>query len=149
MQGLVCPEGPSMTVGVSSESGKNHFFLSRKRTYFPGPLLTPLGIGIGIRYWWVCLNAIGWKEMRTWLDSVGLFPRCVSHHSWLGRECVWGASPPPVWDKALIFFMSQVAINIHYIVRASLKLTVRPQVLGILIGARYHTHFKTEISPAC
>lgn len=35
MQGLVCPEGPSMTVGVSSESGKNHFFLIRKKDLFP------------------------------------------------------------------------------------------------------------------
>lgn len=40
--------------------------------------------------------------------------------------------------------MSQAAINIHYIAQASHKLMVRPQVLGILTGARYHTHLKQK-----
>lgn len=40
--------------------------------------------------------------------------------------------------------MSQAGINIHYIAQASLKLIVRPQVLGITIGARYHTHLKQK-----
>lgn len=71
MQGLVCPECPSLTVMVSSQSGKNHFCFTRKRTYSLGPLLTSLGRGI--KYWWMRMNMLGWKEPSTWLVAVSHF----------------------------------------------------------------------------
>lgn len=40
MQGLVCPEGPSMTVGCPQRQGRTTSFYQEK-----GPLLTSLGIG--------------------------------------------------------------------------------------------------------
>lgn len=40
--------------------------------------------------------------------------------------------------------MSQAGISTHYTAQASLKLMVSPQVLGITIGVRYHTHLKQK-----
>lgn len=71
----------------------------------------------------------------------------LEHDCMKGTEHLTGFSgplPQVCVTIALLFFMSQAGINTHYIAQASLKLMVRPQLLGITMGARCHTHLKQK-----
>lgn len=144
MQGLICPEGAAVAVVWSSKSGKTHSFSPGERTYSPGPLLTPLEVGI--QCWWKCLNMIVWKEMNARLR--GQLLHVGATRSGLGWS-VFGAntlffSSACLWQS---FLLCLRLASISLFSPGWPQIDDEPpdaasQMLGVIIGVNGHTHPK-------